>query len=179
MLMAEPGQGAQGLDLCKQSATAGDGEAQLIVADAYFNGGAVKADHGQARKFYDMAAKQNNPQAARRLGEMYAAGDGGKRDKKKAVELWKTAEKAGDPMAPILVADQLFSDLTGGKKPGPGKFGFHGGIPVSDIEAIEEWYKAAEERDPRPDVKQRAKYALSVLATFKTAAKSVSVAPAG
>src|SRR5262249_45271980 len=134
MLMAEPAQAGRGLALCKEAGEAGDVDAQLAVADAYFQGGPVTRDLGEARKWYEMAARQNNPQAARMLGEMYARGDGGKRDTKKAVELWRQAEKAGDPMAPILVADQLFSDLTGGKQPGPGTYAFKGGVPVADIE---------------------------------------------
>jgi hypothetical protein len=80
------------------------------------------------------------------------------------------AEKAGDPLAAILVADQLFSELTGGRTPGPGKYGFRGGIPVEQITANEEWYQEALNRDPRPDVKKRAEYALKILASFKAAA---------
>lgn len=172
MLMAEPAQAQRGLALCKESATAGDVEAQVKVAQAYFDGGAVTPDHAEARKWYEMAANQQNPQAARKLGEMYAAGDGGRRDEQKAMSLWRAAEKAGDPFAPILVADQLFSDLTGGRKPGPGTYAFRGGVPVADIEVIEDWYKEALERDPRPDVKTRAQTALGVLKSFKTAAQA-------
>ena len=119
-----------------------------------------------------MAAKQQHPAAARKLGELYAKGDGGKRDAKKAMELWKAAEKAGDPMVAILVADQLFSQMTGGKTPGPGKYAFRGGVPAGDIEVIEDWYRQARDRDPRPNVKKRADYALSVLAHFKQAAQA-------
>lgn len=172
MLMTEPQQAARGVGLCKEAATAGDADAQLAVGDAYFSGGAVKQDYAEARKWYGMAAMQGDTQAARRLGEMYARGDGGRKDPKKAMELWVTAEKAGDPLVAILVADQLFSDLTGGRTPGPGKYAFRGGIPVADIEVNEEWYRQALNTDPRPDVKKRADYALKILASFKTAAKS-------
>jgi TPR repeat protein len=174
MLMAEPPQAQQGLALCKEAAKAGEVEAQRTVGDAYFQGRATAKDDAEARKWYEMAVQQNDAQAARKLGEMYAQGDGGKRDTKKAVELWRKAENAGDPLACILVADQLFSDLTGGRKPGPGTYAFKGGVPVGDIEAVEAWYQEALQRDPRPDVQQRAKYALSVLASFKTAAQSVT-----
>jgi TPR repeat protein len=173
MQMAEPGQGAQGLQLCKDAAKAGDVAAQTAVGDAYRSGGPVKADPGEARKWYDMAAKQKDPRAAQELGEMYAKGEGGKRDTKKALELWKTAEAGGNPLVCILVADQLFSDMTGGKTPGPGKYAFKGGIPVADVETVEAWYKEALQRDPRPDIQQRAKYALAILASIKSAAKSV------
>ncbi|HEY1927381.1 MAG TPA: tetratricopeptide repeat protein [Caulobacteraceae bacterium] len=175
MLMGEPGHGERGVGLCKQSANAGDVEAQLVVADAYFYGRGVKENHQEARKWYAMAADRKNPQALRRLGEMYAAGDGGKKDTKKAVALWEAAEKAGDPLVCILVADQLFSDLTGGKKPGGGTYAFKGGVPVGELDAVEAWYQEALQRDPRPDVKQRAERGIKVVQSLKTAAKSVSV----
>jgi len=171
MLFADPTQAERGLALCREAAEAGDADAQAKVGDFYLRGsGQVKADHAEARGWYDKAAQQKQPAAARQLGEMYAKGDGGKRDAKKAIELWKVADAAGDPMVAILVADQLFSDMTGGKTPGPGKYGFRGGVPVGDIEVVEEWYAQARDRDPRPDVKKRAEYALSVLASFKKSA---------
>ena len=177
MLFAEPAQAARGLSLCTQAAEAGDAGAQATVGDFYYRGsGPVKANHAEARRWYAKAAAQKQPAAARRLGEMYAKGDGGKRDAKKAVELWKVADAAGDPMVAILVADQLFSDMTGGKTPGPGKYGFRGGVPVGDIEVVEEWYAQARDHDPRPDVKKRAEYALSILASFK---KAAGAAPGG
>jgi TPR repeat protein len=175
LLMTEPGEGPRGLELCQVSAEAGDVSAQLTVANAYFSGGPVKADHAAAAKWYGMAAAQKSPEAARRLGQMYANADGVKRDKKKAMELWKTAEQAGDPMVAILVADELFSDLTGGKTPEYGQYKFKGGVPVGDVEVIEDWYKLARDRDPRPEVKQRAVRALNILAGFKKAASTVSV----
>ena len=173
MLMAEPQEARRGLGLCEESARAGEVDAQVKVGDVYFSGGATKPDHAEARKWYDMAAKQQNPAAARKLGTMYAKGDGGRRDPKRAMELWLAAEKGGDPLVSILVADQLFSDLTGGRTPGPGKYAFKGGIPVKDIEVIEDWYREAQKRDPRPDVQERAKLGLSILGSFKSAAEAV------
>lgn len=168
MLMADQPTRNRGLSLCKEAANAGDVDAQMAVGNAYFSGAAgTKPDHAQARKWYDMAAKQNSAQANRRLGEMYANGDGGKKDTKKALEHWTRAEKAGDPLVAILVADQMFSDMTGGKKPGAGTYAFRGGVPVDQIKVIEEWYQLAQARDPRPDVKERAKYALSILSSLK------------
>jgi TPR repeat protein len=169
MLLGEPGQAARGIGLCKQSANAGQVEAQIVVGDAYFAGKGVKPDHAEARRWYAMAARAKNGQAALKLGEMYASGDGGKKDAKQAVKLWQQAEKAGNPLACILVADQLFADLTGGKRPGPGTYAFRGGVPVNDLEAVESWYQAAEKRDPRPDVKKRAAYALAIVSRLKAA----------
>jgi TPR repeat protein len=178
MLFADPSQAQRGLALCKDAAQAGNANAQAEVGDLYYRGsGPIKTDHTEARRWYEMAAKQKQPVAARMLGQMYAKGDGGKRDAKKAMEWWKVAEAGGDPMVSILVADKLFSDISGGKPPGPGKFAFRGGIPVNDIEVIEDWYRQARDKDPRPDVKQRATYALSVLAHFKQAAQATATKP--
>lgn len=163
MMMTEPARAERGLGLCREAATAGDADAQVAVGNAYFAGTVKRPDHGAARKWYEMAAKQGDPYAMRRLGEMYALGDGGRKDPKKAMELWSAGEKAGDPTVAILMADQLFSDMTGGRKPGPGTYAFRGGVPVGDIQVVEEWYKLAQERDPRPDVQARAKYALAIL----------------
>jgi TPR repeat protein len=171
MLMAEPPRAERGLALCQEAAAAGDVDAQMVVANAYFSGTAGKRDLTAARMWFEMAAKKGNLDAARRLGEMYARGDGGPKDTKKALELWTASEKAGDPLVAILVADQLFSDLTGGRKPGPGTYAFRGGVPMADVEVVEEWYRQAQTRDPRPDVQKRAKYALAILAGFKSGAK--------
>jgi TPR repeat protein len=171
----EKAQGGDVADLV-QLAKGGDVEVQNLLGDLYFRGSpTVKRDPKEARRWYAMAAAQKHPQASRRLGEMYANGDGGKKNTKKALELWRAAEAAGDPFANILVADQLFSDLTGGRKPEPGRYGFRGGVPSADLDVIESWYQAAADRDPRPEVKERAKRALGVVATLKTAAGAVSV----
>jgi TPR repeat protein len=172
MLMAEPKSAERGLKLCQEAGTAGDVEAQMAVGNAYFSGSGVKQDYASARKWYEMAAQQKNTDAARRLGQMYARGDGGRKDPKKAMELWTAAEKAGDPLVPILVADHLFSSITGGRTPGPGTYAFKGGVPTADLQVCEEWYQLALDRDPRPDVKERAKYALAILKGFKTGAQA-------
>ena len=172
MLMGEPHRAARGLALCKAAAQAGDAEAQGAVADAYFAGTGARRDHAEARRWYEKAAGQGDVNAMRRLGQMYARGDGGKKDTRRAVQLWQAAEKAGDPMSAILVADQLFADLTGGRKPGPGTYAFKGGVPVADIEAIEAWYQEAAQQDPRPDVRKNAAYAIAILEGIKKGAQA-------
>jgi TPR repeat protein len=172
MLMSDPHQAARGLALCKEAADAGDVDAQAAVANAYFAGVGVRRDRAEARRWYEKAAAQGDTNAARRLGEMYARGDGGPKDTKQAVKLWQGAEKAGDPMAAILVADQLFADLTGGRKPGPGTYAFRGGVPVADLEAVEAWYKQAAQQDPRIEVRERATYAIAILEGIKKGAQT-------
>jgi TPR repeat protein len=178
LLLAEPAEAQRGLALCIEAATAGDVDAQLKTAKIYYEGRGVKADKPEARLWFEKAAAQNNGEAARRLGDMYAAGEGGKRDTKKALASWQAAEKAGDAMAPILVADQLFSNLTGGKKPAPGKYAFKGGIPTADLDIVEQWYQQALQRDPRPEVRARAQEGLDVVKYLK-AAGAVAVKKTG
>jgi len=172
MLLAEPAEAARGLALCEEGGRAGDVAAQVKVADTYRQGAGVKRDPGEARRWYGMAVAKQHAEASRKLGEMYASGEGGKKDKKRAIELWIAAEKAGDDYASILVADQMFSDLTGGKKPGPGKFAFRGGVPVGAVDTAISWYEDAQKRDPRPEARKRAEMALYTLKGFRTAAKA-------
>jgi TPR repeat protein len=171
MLLAEPANAARGLALCQEGGLAGDVTAQLKVADAYRYGTGAKRDPNEARRWYEMAAAKNNGEASRKLGEMYAAGEGGKKDRKKAAQLWIAAEKAGDNYTSILMGDQLFSEITGGKQPGPGKFAFRGGVPLAEVESAISWYEDAQKRDPRPETQKRAGMALHALNGFKTAAK--------
>jgi hypothetical protein len=152
----------------KAQADGGNSEAQVAMGVAYRSGQAgVEKDPRQARAWFEKAAAQKHPAALRMLGDMYAKGEGGKKDPKKAMESWQAAEKAGDPFAPILVADQLFGDMTGGKKPGSGKFKIAPGTPISRMDDISAWYQEAAKRDPRPDVRERAELAVKVLAQIK------------
>jgi len=160
------------------AAEAGDSGAQAQLGRIYREGLGVKADLKEARRWYEKAAAQKHPEAARVLGEMNFKGEGGKKDKKKAAELWRTAESGGDPYASILLADQMFLEITNGKPPGPGKFAFRGGIPVEDIDTAIEWYKDAQKRDLRPETQARAKMALYTLTSFKSAASGVSAGAA-
>lgn len=152
-------------------AEAGNAGAQTELGNIYFRGVDGKPDLRAARKWFEKAAAQKHPQACRTLGEMVMKGQGGKKDKKKAMQLWFDAEKAGDPLAPILVADQMFSDITGGQTPRTGQFAFKGGIPAADVDVAIDWYKEALKRDPRPDARQRAQVAINALQTFQSAAQ--------
>src|SRR4051812_49270867 len=100
-------QTARGGDLAALTtlAEAGDSGAQAELGNLYFRGVGGKPDLKAARKWYEKAAAQKHPQASRTLGEMTMKGQGGRKDQKKAMQLWLDAEKAGDPLAPMLVAD--------------------------------------------------------------------------
>jgi hypothetical protein len=151
----------------RAQADAGNPEAQVAMGVAYRSGQGVEKDPKQARAWFEKAGAQKHAAALRMLGDMYAKGEGGKKDSKKALEKWQAAEAAGDPFSPILVADQLFGDITGGKKPGSGKFKIAPGTPAGRMDDISAWYQEAAKRDPRPDVKQRAELAVKVLSQIK------------
>ncbi len=155
------------LSRIRAQADAGNSEAEVAMGVAYRTGQGVEKDAKQARVWFGKAAAQKHPAGLRMLGDMYAHGEGGKKDTKKALENWQGAEAAGDAFAPILVADQLFADITGGGKPGSGKFKIAHGTSASRMDDIAAWYEQAEKRDPRPEVKQRAKVAIQVLAQIK------------
>jgi TPR repeat protein len=150
------------------AATAGDAAAQARLGAAFDRGEGVARDAKAARRWYEMAAAQKHPEACRRLGEMYLKGEGGKRDKKKAMELWKTAEAAGDPIAPMLAADLMFAEVTGGKEPASGKFRISNDVTPAELDDISAWYAEAVQRDPRPEARERAQRAMAVLAQLKS-----------
>ena len=152
-----------------------DPRAQVALGDAAFAGqNGAKPDYKAARAWYAKAAAQNDTEAMRKLGDLYVKGLGGKKDRKKALDQWIAAEKAGDPLAPVLVADLYYEEITGQKDPAPGQFKFMGGVPESRIDDAIAWYGAAQKRDPRPEVQQRAKMGLYVLNTLKSANVQVS-----
>jgi len=62
------------LDDLRNSAQAGDAEAQNAMGLAYKNGREVPADYAQAATWFQKAANQNNPAAAKNLGLMFAEG---------------------------------------------------------------------------------------------------------
>ena len=64
------------LDELRNSAQAGDAEAQNAMGLAYKNGREVPADYAQAATWFQKAADQNNPAAAKNLGLMFAEGLG-------------------------------------------------------------------------------------------------------
>jgi len=177
--------GAKGLAADKAKACAYQEKAAASRADAmYLAGlcrqqglGGAKPDARAARGWYEKAAARNFPPAQRTLGEMYARGEGGKKDKKKAIEMWVAADKAGDNMVPILMGDFLFGELTGGKTPGPGKFRIPAGAPLGQVKEAAAWYEAAAQRDPRPEVRQRATTAVSVLTQLEAGLKAKGHAP--
>ncbi len=114
-----------------------------------------------------VAAGQASPGAFRQLGEFYASGRDGRKDRTEAVRLWKLAAEAGDARAPILLADRFSDEIFGRAQPN----GFRvrtGRMPRAKAEEALHWYRLAFERDDRPDARGRAQVlAISIEMTLK------------
>ena len=63
-------------DCSRNSADAGDDEAQLSLAKMYYAGEAVAKSFKEARKWYRKAADKNNSEAKRKLGKMMIKKEG-------------------------------------------------------------------------------------------------------
>jgi TPR repeat protein len=96
------------------AAKAGDANAQAHLGDDYLLGqeGAPK-DVAQARHWYELAAAQNQPDAAFVLGEIYWNGDGTPKDNAAAAKWWKVAYDHGRPDAAKLLGDEAFARAQG------------------------------------------------------------------
>lgn len=166
---AQPPEVVEGARRTPATPDPAEARSQVARGDAAFHGREVKQDYKAARAAYEKAVAHGDTEAMRKLGDMHAKGLGGKKDKKKALELWIRADKAGDPLAATLVADLYYEEITGERTPAPGQFKFLGEVPVGRVDDAIAWYQAARENDPRPEVRERADMAVYVLKTIRTA----------
>lgn len=99
------------------------------------------------------------------LGEVHASM--GKRAK--ALVYWKQAADAGDPRAPILIADHYFERIFGrGARPGPGmNLSLQERPPSAHVDEAAKWYRLAVERDDREDSRSRAQIGLDAMTNFQ------------
>lgn len=118
-----------------------------------------------------MAASGKADRASlRALGEFYAMGRDGKKNVKEAMRLWNAAADAGDPRAPILIADRLYREIWGPQQP-EGHYVRIGRLPRAKTEEAIGWYKLAFERDDRPEVRDRAQVlAISLILAIQSQA---------
>ena len=73
----------------KIKAAAGDANAQLFLARAYDSGHGIRANIGEAAKWYEAAAQQGNAEAQNSIGSLYLSGEGVKKDPVSACEWFK------------------------------------------------------------------------------------------
>lgn len=90
--------------LIQQHADSGNLEAQLYVAQKYFNGeDDFPKNLTLSFKYYNMAALQGNPEAMWKVATMYGEGLGVESDSKKAYYWVEKSSKAGYPPAYIIL----------------------------------------------------------------------------
>ena len=156
--LAAPAQSAPVASVPEQI-TISDPSAQADFGDRYRAGAGVAQNYAEALRWYGLAAAQKDGRALRALGEMAMAGEGARRDEGAALKLWKQAEAAGDPRAPILVADHLFLKTTGVAAPAApgGQLTIRRSMSLDKIGETQRWYKLAAIRDDRPEVQERAR----------------------
>lgn len=88
-----------------RKANEGNVNTQLSLGYMYLYGeNGVEANYEEAFKYYEMAAKQNNPIALNNLGSLYFNGIGTKRDYRKAVQLFAKAAQNGSDDAAVNLA---------------------------------------------------------------------------
>lgn len=78
-----------------EDAFGGDAAAQLKLGDLYVDGNDVPQDHGEAVKWYCLAADQGNAAAQYRLGRMSARGDHMPQNYTEALRLFRLAADQG------------------------------------------------------------------------------------
>ena len=78
-----------------KAAEAGDADAMLKVADAYWTGSGVEIDYDESISWYEKAVEEGNTEAMVRLGGRYEYGGEGLNDLLKAKEWYEKAAEAG------------------------------------------------------------------------------------
>jgi TPR repeat protein len=79
----------------RESAAAGDAQAQFALGNLYFSGVGVPQDYGQALLWFTRSANQGFAPAQNQLGYMYQHKFGVPRDYKRAVAYYRSAAKQG------------------------------------------------------------------------------------
>jgi len=80
-------------------ATRGDADAQLQLADMYYQGNGLKKDYTQAFLWYRRAAQQGNVDAQYKLGNIYLMGEGIDQDDQQASLWYEKAARQGHEAA--------------------------------------------------------------------------------
>ena len=79
----------------RESAAAGDAQAQFALGNYYFSGVGVPQDYSQALLWFTKSANQDFAPAQNQLGYMYQHKFGVPRDYKRAVAYYRSAAKQG------------------------------------------------------------------------------------
>ncbi len=103
----KPGAQETLLEKLTRLANSGDLNSQMTLGYMYLYGddkAQVKIDFGQALKYYEMAANQNDNVAINNLGSLYYSGIGTKRDIIKATQMFSKAAELGNAESMVNLA---------------------------------------------------------------------------
>ena len=114
----------------QKKAEQGDGEAQCVLADMYYNGDGVPVNYEKAIKWYRRAADKGHVKAQYILGLMYYNGEGVIKDDLTAAIHWTNSAKQGYAAAQYSLANMYY---------------FGEGFFINKLEA-ERWYREAAEQ---------------------------------
>lgn len=116
------------LQLFRPLAEAGEAEAQVGMAFAYYDGLGVPQDHAQALAWFTKAAEQGHALAANNLGYMHRNGQGGVPASDAEAAIWfRKAAEGGDDNGQVNYAEMLEKGL---------------GVPHDVAQALD-WYRKA------------------------------------
>ena len=109
------------------AASAGNSDAQVLLADAIRRGLGTQKDINEAIIWYKMAAENGNPMAFASLGQIYLEGEGVVKDITEALEWLKRGAEADNPYSQMRLGDSYLAGQ---------------GVERSKAEA-ERWYERA------------------------------------
>ena len=91
---------------CLEATKQGDSKIQTYIGIYYLE----KSDFNNAKKWFEKAAIQGEPNAQNGLGYLYQFGYGVEKDRKKANELFLKSAKQGNPDSQYWLGENLFLD---------------------------------------------------------------------
>ncbi|MES2271338.1 MAG: tetratricopeptide repeat protein [Pseudomonadota bacterium] len=102
--IGDPQSAAQAMELFKQAAASGNGEALASLASIYASGNGVPVNPELSFQYYKLAASRGTAAGFRGMGVAYAAGFGVPKDIRRAISYYERGAALGDLKAIILLA---------------------------------------------------------------------------
>lgn len=99
----EPSEKQQAFLLVLLNALDGDATAQAVLGKEYYCGMMVDQSYAKARRWFEAAAKQGQPDAQCDLGSMFLLGNGVARDRELAISWFAKASQTGSARGHLLL----------------------------------------------------------------------------
>jgi TPR repeat protein len=148
-----------GVALCRETAEAGDPNAQADMGDHFRAGRGVPQNLAEARRWYRLAADQNQRNAAFNLGAMEWNGSGGPVDIAAAGDLMAKAYAAGRKDAAFHAGQSYLRRAVPNAPAGP--------VDAALLAQAKPWFETAMREDPDEDLRARAAVALAQISGYE------------